>query len=106
MKVLLDENLPNKLLRNLSGHDVYTSRKMGWLGFKNGALIKLMLENGFDALITFDKNIQYQQNFAKYPITVFILIAEKNTFEKLSPLIPKVEEHLKGKLIPGAIIIT
>ena len=71
MKMLLDENLPNKLLKELLGHEVYTSRKMGWLGFKNGALIKLMIDNGFDALITFDKNIQYQQNFSKYPITVF-----------------------------------
>jgi hypothetical protein len=78
---------------------------MGWAGFKNGELIKLMIAKGFDALITFDKNIRYQQNFAKYPITIFILIAEKNTFEKLSPLMPKVAKFLKGKLTAGAVII-
>ena len=32
-----------------------------------------MLENGFDALITFDKNLQYQQNFSKYPLHVIVL---------------------------------
>jgi len=106
MKMLLDENLPHQLLKTLPGHEVYTSQKMGWLGYKNGALVKLMLDNGFNALITFDKNIQYQQNFAKYPITVFVLIAEKNTYEKLMPLMPKVEEHLRNGVSPGAIIIT
>ena len=106
MKLLLDENLPHKLLRELSGHQVYSSRQMGWLSLKNGALIKVMLENGFDALLTFDKNIQFQQNFAKYHITVFILVAEKNTYEKLAPLMPKVEKHLKENLATGVIIIS
>jgi hypothetical protein len=105
MKMLLDENLPHKLLKTLPGHEVYTLQKMGWLGYKNGALIKLMVDSGFNALITFDKNIQHQQNFSKYPITVFVLIAEKNTYKDLAPLMPKVEEHLIKGLNPGSIII-
>ncbi len=105
MKMLLDENLPKKLINDLAGHEVYTSRKMGWLGYKNGDLIKLMIANGFDALLTFDKNIQYQQNFNKYPIAVFILIAERNTYEKLTPLMPKLENCLKTGLKPGAVVI-
>jgi predicted nuclease of predicted toxin-antitoxin system len=106
MKMLLDENLPDKLLKDLPAHQLYTTRKMGWLGLRNGTLIKLMIENRFDALITFDKNIRFQQNFAKYPMTVFLLVAEKNTYKELSPLMPKVEKHLKEQLTPTVIIIT
>ena len=43
-----------------------------------------MLEKEFDTLLTFDKNLQYQQNFAKYPITVFVLNAEDNTYVRNS----------------------
>jgi hypothetical protein len=39
-----------------------------------------MLENGFQALLTFDKNLQHQQNFQQYTITVFVLSAPNNTF--------------------------
>ncbi len=34
-----------------------------------------MLSENFDALLTFDKNLRYQQNFSKYPIAVFVLTA-------------------------------
>jgi hypothetical protein len=53
-----------------------------------------MLDEGFDALLTFDKNIQYQQNFETYPIPVIILNAENNTYLTLKPLIPQIHEIL------------
>jgi hypothetical protein len=34
-----------------------------------------MVAAKFDALLTFDKNLQHQQNFSKYSITVFVLTA-------------------------------
>ncbi|HRJ42715.1 MAG TPA: hypothetical protein PL105_12595 [Caldilineaceae bacterium] len=36
MKVLLDECLPRRLKRELSGHPVSTVPEMGWVGVKNG----------------------------------------------------------------------
>jgi hypothetical protein len=105
MKMLLDENLPQKLGLELKGHEVLTVKQMGWSGKKNGELVRLMLQNGFQALITFDQNIQYQQNFEKYPIAVFILIAEKNKLEFLSPLIPKVQVELQKEIRAGVLII-
>ena len=36
MNVLLDENLPHELRRELAYHDVYTVQYMGWSGVKNG----------------------------------------------------------------------
>ena len=59
MRVLLDENLPKRLKLDLPEYDVFTVRDMGWSGVKNGELLKLMLKNNFEILITFDKNLQH-----------------------------------------------
>jgi predicted nuclease of predicted toxin-antitoxin system len=63
MRLLLDENLPKRLKSDFFDHEVFTVREKGWNGIKNGELMQLMLENNFDALLTFDKNLQHQQNF-------------------------------------------
>lgn len=65
MKLLPDENLPKRLKSLLVPHDVSTVREMGWNGKGNGALLALMMQNGFDALITFGKNLRCQQNLQR-----------------------------------------
>jgi predicted nuclease of predicted toxin-antitoxin system len=52
MKLLLDENLPHQLRRELPGHDCYTVAYMGWAGVENGDLLALAASAGFDALVT------------------------------------------------------
>jgi hypothetical protein len=107
MRLLLDENLPKRLKEDFAGHDISTVRDKGWNGITNGKLLQLLLENGFDALLTFDKNLQYQQNFKKYTIAVFVLSAESNTYIELTKLSAKVHEHLSRESLPsGPIIIT
>lgn len=73
MKLLLDENLPKRLKLHFPDHQVLTVREMGRNGIKNGELLTLLLNEEFEALLTFDKNIQHQQNFSKYPVAVFVL---------------------------------
>ena len=106
MRLLLDENLPKRLKTDFAGHEIYTVRDKGWNGIKNGQLLQLMVENGFDALLTFDKNLQHQQNFQKYTIAVFVLSALNNTYLELTKLSLKVHEYLNKKILPvGPIII-
>lgn len=106
MRLLLDENLPKRLKLDFTEHEIYTVADKGWAGIKNGALLKLMLENGFDALLTFDKNLQYQQNFRHYTITVFVLNASINTYAVLTSLSVKVKDILNnGTLSAGPVII-
>lgn len=105
MKLLLDENLPKKLKLDFNGHETYTVRDMGWNGIKNGELLKLLINEGFDALLTFDKNLQYQQNFDKYTITVFVLTAPINTYLELSRLTPNVKDYLNASTLPAGPII-
>ena len=107
MRLLLDENLPKRLKTNFPSHEVFTVREKSWNGIKNGELLQLMLKNDFDALLTFDKNLQHQQNFSKYPITVFILTAFNNTYELLKPLTIQINELLNEKILtPGPVIIS
>jgi len=100
MKILLDESLPRKLRHDFSeGHEVLTVRDMGWLGKKNGELLRLMTENNFEFFITVDRNLPYQQNLQRLPFTIFVLRAKDNTRETLRLLIPKIFERLaKGDL--------
>ncbi len=107
MRLLLDENLPKRLKEDFLEHEVYTVRDKGWNGVKNGALLKLLMENSFDALLTFDKNLQHQQNFSKYTITVFILIAKTNQYNQLKLLTPKIKKHLENlPLTPGPVAVS
>jgi len=106
MRLLLDENLPKRLKLDLHEYEAFTARDMKWNGLKNGDLLKEMLNDGFQALLTFDRNIQHQQNFELYPITVFIMIADNNTYDLLKPLIIKIRTIIAaGDLKPGAILI-
>lgn len=101
MKLLLDENLPKKLKLDFSEHEIYTVSDKKWNSKKNGELLKLMLEEDFDVLFTFDRNLQYQQNFQKYPIAVIILNAEDNAYITLKELVPQIKEILNINLPVG-----
>ena len=106
MRLLLDENLPKRLKSDFLEHEIFTVRDKGWNGIKNGDLLKLLIENDFHALLTFDKNLQHQQNFTKYTITVFVFSASINSYQELTKLTPLVKKYLTAdNLQIGSIII-
>ncbi len=94
MRLLIDENLPKRLKLDFLEHEVFTVRYKNWSGVKNGELLKLLTEEGFDALLTFDKNLQHQQNFSKYSVAVFVLSARINRYEALTHLSSQIREYL------------
>ena len=107
MRLLLDENLPKRLKLDFPELEIFTVRDKEWNGIKNGELLKLLLDNSFDALLTYDKNLQYQQNFSKYTLTVFVLTAKINQYIELTKLTPKIKGYLNKKQMPiGPIIIS
>ena len=105
MRLLLDENLPKRLKLDFLAHDIFTVRDKGWNGIKNGKLLELMIAEGFDALLTFDKNLQYQQNFQKYTLTVFVLNAPANTYSVLTTLSAKINTVLAAGTLPSGPIV-
>jgi predicted nuclease of predicted toxin-antitoxin system len=60
LRILLDENVPGILARELPGHDVRTVQRMRWSGIRNGELLRLASRE-FQVLITFDRSIERQQ---------------------------------------------
>ena len=94
MRVLLDECLPRRLTRELRNHDVRTVPEMGWAGKRDSELMELM-KGQFDAFVTVDNGIPYQQNLRYSEVVIVLLSAESNRFETLRPLMPKVREALE-----------
>jgi hypothetical protein len=94
VRLLLDESLPRPLAALLIGHDVRTVAQMGWQGLANGALLRQAAVR-FDAVVTADQNIQFQQNVNTLPISVVVFVAASNRLESLEPLIPSVLRALE-----------
>jgi hypothetical protein len=90
VKLLLDENLPHDLRHHLAGHEAITVTYSGWSGTKNGALLRLAAQAGFDAMLTMDEGVAYQQNSGNLPLPVIILSASSNDIGDLVPLVPAV----------------
>lgn len=90
MKLLLDENLPHQLRLELPGHNVFTVAYMGWGGVENGELLRRAATAGFDALLTNDRGLEYQQNLGALPVAVVVLLATANTIEAIRPLVPEL----------------
>lgn len=95
MRLLLDESVPNGFRRSLLSHAVRTVVEMGWSGVKNGQLLALAA-NEFDAFITVDKNLPYQQNLTTLPLAVIVLDVVSNDLPTLLPLIPALERVLSS----------
>lgn len=106
MKILLDESLPRKIRYDFGkDHDVWTVRDKDWLGKKNGELLKLMIDNGFELFVTADQNLQYQQRIEKLPVTIAVLKGSDNRLTTLQKLIPLLFQKLKEGNLPNVIEI-
>ena len=102
MRLLLDECVPKRLKGELKGHHVLTVREAGWAGLKNGGLLRAA-SGQFDALVTVDQGIEYQQNLSGLQIALVIIVAPSNDIDDLRPLIPAVLKALTG-LQPGTAV--
>lgn len=73
MKLLFDQGTPAPLRGFLSGHSVSTAYEQGWHTLKNGELLARAHANGFDAIVTTDQNLRYQQNLTGRPAVVVLM---------------------------------
>ena len=93
-RVLFDECVPRRLLRELGSIDASHAITEGWAGHRNGALLRVMLAAGFRTLVTVDRNLQFQQNVAARGVAVIVLHARSNRVPDLVPLIPALIKAL------------
>ena len=100
MKLLLDECIDRRLIREFVGYDIKTFPQMGWSGVKNGKLLTLA-QKEFDVFITVDRNLSFEQNLPKFDIAVIVLQTRSNRLADLKLLVPNIlavlDTATKGK---------
>jgi|GEM_PF-81480 len=102
MKILIDECLDWRICRSLSDDYCLSVHKAGWAGLKNGELLeRAQLE--FDAFITSDRNLAFQQNTSKFTIAIIVLCARSTRLKVTLKLMPQVAEALRT-IQPGAVV--
>jgi hypothetical protein len=87
--------------RDLVGHEVRTVPEMGWAARANGDLLALA-RGSFEAFVTTDQRLSYQQAVSSYAIAVVVLVARRNKIEFLRRLVPELLRVLKG-VKPGRV---
>jgi hypothetical protein len=103
MRILIDECLNWRLSRGLPDHQCISVQKMGWSGIKNGELLRLAVQDGFDVFLTGDRNLRFQQNVSNSQIAVIVLEAEGTQLHHTLPLMDKVR-LLFATLKPGDVL--
>jgi len=104
MKVLLDECLPRKLKNSLAGHECRSVPEEGWAGKKNGELLAIAENGGFDVFLSLDRGIEFQQNLHSRRIAVLVVRARSSRLADLLPLVPTILHELGG-LQPGQLVV-
>jgi len=101
MRVLLDECVDWRLLRDLEAYEARTVRQLGWSKVRNGALLRLA-EADFDAFVTVDTNLPYQQDIASFNIAVVVLRGRTTRLPDLRELLAPLHEAL-ANVRPGEL---
>jgi predicted nuclease of predicted toxin-antitoxin system len=94
MRILFDQATPVPIRPYLKGHEVRTASQQEWGTLKNGELLAAAEANGFDVLLTTDKNMRYQQNLAGRKIAVVVLGLQQ--WPSLRPNVERVVEAIKA----------
>lgn len=71
MKVLFAQGTPNALtwpIRRLA-----LSYELGWSTLRNGDLLMMAEQHGFDLFVTTDQNLRYQQTLSERPLAILVL---------------------------------
>jgi predicted nuclease of predicted toxin-antitoxin system len=101
-RILLDENLPRKLRRELPGCFVRTVQEEAWTSFANGELLGRAQAN-FDVLLTADRRLQFQQNLARFDIGVVVILTPSLRFREISKAISAISSAI-ASVSPGELI--
>ena len=73
MKILVDQGTPVPLRSDLTGHQIETAAVRGWSELSNGDLLNQAESEGFEAMVTTDQNLHYQQNLSSRTIAILVL---------------------------------
>lgn len=100
MKILFDHGTPAPLRHALAGHEISTAYEMGWATLSNGDLLAAA-EESFDAFITTDKNLRYQQNLVGRRLVILVL--PTTSWPKIQRHVREIAERV-NMLKPGDFV--
>ena len=95
MRILIDECVDWRLLRDLTDYDAKTVKQLGWEHVEDGALLALASED-FDAFITVDKDLPNEQNIASFDISVIVLRGRTTRLPDLRELLTPLRQALRS----------
>ena len=94
MKLLLDNCVDIRAKSLWSAHEVVHARELEWRNLANGRLLSSAASAGFDAMITVDKNIRFQQNLSALPVGVVEIDTLRNRLPEVASVAGAVERAL------------
>lgn len=100
MRILFDQGTPAPLRHTLADHTVSTAYEMGWAELENGDLLSAA-EASFDAFITTDQNLRYQQNLAGRRLAILVL--PTTSWPMIQLHVPKIAAAIDA-LRPGDFV--
>jgi predicted nuclease of predicted toxin-antitoxin system len=101
MRILLDSNLPRAFATLLPGHRTDTTHQRRWSDLDDGPLLDAA-EAAYDAFVTMDQNLRFQQNLRGRRLRIVVVHAPRNTLPVLAPLAPAVLAAL-AEMMPGEL---
>lgn len=103
MRVQLDVQLRHRLRFNFSNWiQATTVEFQGWKGTKNGILLSLTAQR-FDAFITMDRGIEFQQNRRTNQLILIPVPTKTNRYADVYPLLLFIEAALAAAR-PGQLL--
>ena len=88
MRVLFDNSVPRGVASVLREHVVEEARDRGWDRLTNGDLLRAAEDDGFEVLLTTDRNVPYQQNLSKRIIAIVVL--SKGSWPLIKRKLPEI----------------
>lgn len=83
----------------LSPHQVETAYERGWNTLKNGALLSVAEQEGFEVLVTTDQNLRYQQNLGDWRVAVVVL--SSTSWPRIQKAVTAIRQAIEAAL-PGS----
>ena len=80
------------LRERLAKHNISTIFELGWSSLKNGDLLNRAESDGFDALITTDQNIRYQQALSGRRLAIVVLLT--TSWPRIALLSTEIAERI------------
>jgi hypothetical protein len=101
VRVLFDQGTPVPLQEALGDHEVSTAYERGWSTLKYGDLLDAAEKEGFEVLLTTDKNLRHQQNLRARSIAIVVL--RTTSWPRIQRGIPAVVRAIDGA-VPGSYV--